>query len=123
MFKEKDNQLKLIKQKWDEQQRTKYGNTDVYKYEDYDVKDPKNMDEIKRMTHILDQATRMCDGKDFDFKNIMSFENATEIKTISLNEKNNQTISIQTQGGSPDNYLNGNQYQNSNDKDLFEWTQ
>jgi hypothetical protein len=53
------------------------------------------MDEIKRMTHILDQATRMCDGKDFDFKNIMSYE-TTDIKTISLNERNNQTISIQT---------------------------
>ena len=53
----------------------------------------------------------------------MNFE-TTEIKTISLNTKNNQTLSIQTQGGgSPNNYLNGNQYQNSNDKDLFEWTQ
>ena len=62
MFKEKDNQLKLIKQKWDEQQRTKYGNAESFKYEDYDDLDPKNMDEIKRMTHILDQATRMCDG-------------------------------------------------------------
>jgi len=44
------------------------------------------MDEIKRMTHILEQATRMCDGKDLDFKCILNYEIPTDLKTINLDE-------------------------------------
>lgn len=85
--------------------------------------DPANLDEIKRMTHILEQATNMCDGMEIDFKNIESIKPITvDIKHISLD----QTKSIISSPDSPSNYLAGNQYQNTNEnlneKELFEWT-
>lgn len=78
--------------------------------------DPKNMDEIKRMTHILEQATRMCDGKDINFKNILTIDN--DIKNISLDQTKSIMTSVMISPNSPNDYLNGNQYQSTNDKEL-----
>ena len=42
-------------------------------YDSYDSLDEANMDEMKRITHILEQAKNMCEGTTIDFKGINKF--------------------------------------------------
>lgn len=84
---------------------------------------------MKRMDHILEQALRMVEGKETNFIRILNYENVPNVKTITLGKKItdynlNQTISQLTSSHSPENsnYLLRNQFNNTNEKELFEWT-
>jgi hypothetical protein len=83
---------------------------DSANYDTFRSFDEDNMDEMKRITHILEQAKNMCEGGIVDFKGISKFTKDSHMGTIPITEQGLDKSTLMSPDTDQNEYLKGNLY-------------